>query len=233
MATFALVHGAWHGAWCWERLVPELESRGHRTVAMDLPSDDPEATFETYADVIAESLDEADAGHDTILVGHSMAGPTIPLVPERHTVRRLVYLCAVVPNPGVSVAQQLAEEDILDHAYMEIRGELVSNGFTRWADAAKARQFMYADCDAPDVEAAIQRLRPQAQSPYTVPCPLTEFPGVPATYIACRDDRLVRSEWSKRVVEKRLDAEFIELPGGHSPFLSRPGDVAAVLEDLA
>src|SRR4051812_12554679 len=104
MATFALVHGAWHGKWCWERLLPGLESRGHRAIAMDLPSDDPDATFETYADVVAEHL-AAEGEDGAILVGHSMAGPTIPLVPQRHGVRRLVYLCAVVPNPGMSVAQ--------------------------------------------------------------------------------------------------------------------------------
>ncbi len=232
MATFALVHGAWHGAWCWERLIPKLESRGHRAVAMDLPSDDPDATFETYADVVAECLDAA-AGEDAILVGHSMAGPAIPLVPERHPVRRLVYLCAVVPSPGFSVAQQLADEDILDRGFMEIRSELVSNGFTRWADGAKARQFMYADCDASDVEEAIQRLRPQAQSPYAAPCPLTKFPDVHSTYIGCSDDRLVRPEWSKRVADQRLGAEFIELPGSHSPFLSRADDLASLLVGLA
>ena len=231
MATFALAHGAWHGQWCWERLLPELEDRGHRAVTMDLPSDDPAATFETYADVVAGHLAAVDG--DVILVGHSMAGPTIPLVPERHPVRRLVYLCAVAPNPGVTVAQQLADEDILSHAYMEIRGELLADGFTRWADPKKAHQFMYADCDPADAEAAIRRLRPQAVAPYAVPCSLDEFPDVPATYIACRDDRLVRREWSKWVAEDRLGAEFIDFPGGHSPFLSRPSELASVLDALA
>ena len=47
MTTFALVHGAWHGAWCWDRLIPELENRGHSVIAMDLPSDDPAATLMT------------------------------------------------------------------------------------------------------------------------------------------------------------------------------------------
>jgi pimeloyl-ACP methyl ester carboxylesterase len=232
VATFALVHGAWHGKWCWERLVPELESRGHHTIVMDLPSDDPDATFEEYADVVADHL-SADAGEEPILVGHSMAGPTIPLVPERHAVRRLVYLCAVVPNPGVSVAQQLADEDILDHGYMDIRGELVAEGFSRWADPAKARHFMYADCDDADAEAALQRLRPQALAPYPMPCSLTAFPDVPSTYVGCRADGLVRPEWSRRAAERRLGAEFIELPGGHSPFLSRPGDLASTLDALA
>jgi len=43
MATFGLVHGSWHGGWCWERLIPELEARGHRAVAVDLPAEDPAA----------------------------------------------------------------------------------------------------------------------------------------------------------------------------------------------
>lgn len=91
---------------------------------------------------------------------------------------------------------------------------------------------MYADCDPADAEAAIQRLRPQAVTPYAVPCPLAEFPDVPSTYIGCRDDALVRPEWSRSAAQ-RLGAEFIELPGSHSPFLSRPSDLATVLDALA
>ena len=49
MATFGLVHGSWHGAWCWERLVPELEARGHRAVAVDLPAEDPAAGLTRHA----------------------------------------------------------------------------------------------------------------------------------------------------------------------------------------
>lgn len=60
MTTFALVHGAWHGAWCWQRLTPELEERGHHVIAVDLPCDDPEAAFEDYADVAAQALPHMD-----------------------------------------------------------------------------------------------------------------------------------------------------------------------------
>ena len=76
MSTFMLIHGAWHGAWCWERLVPELESLGHRTLTVDLPSDDPTATFETYADHAVEAMSTED--DQVVLVGHSMAGMSIP-----------------------------------------------------------------------------------------------------------------------------------------------------------
>jgi pimeloyl-ACP methyl ester carboxylesterase len=56
MTTFALVHGAWHGAWCWEQLTP-LQRAGHDVVTMDLPSEDGAATFDTYADVVCAALD--------------------------------------------------------------------------------------------------------------------------------------------------------------------------------
>jgi pimeloyl-ACP methyl ester carboxylesterase len=60
MATFALVHGAWHGGWCWDLLVDELEKRGHRSVAPDLPGDDPSATWDTYAGVVTDALSGVD-----------------------------------------------------------------------------------------------------------------------------------------------------------------------------
>src|SRR5215207_1744744 len=106
-----LVHGAWHGAWCWERLVPELDALGHRTLTVDLPSDDPAATFETYADHVIEAMSSED--HEVIVVGHSMAGMTIPLVAARRPVRRLVFLCALIPAPGSSLVEQLSESDVL------------------------------------------------------------------------------------------------------------------------
>lgn len=73
--TFGLVHGAWHGAWCWDRLTSELEARGHRAVAVELPASDPRAGLTSYAEVIAESL--GDAG-DVVLVGHSLGSDLDP-----------------------------------------------------------------------------------------------------------------------------------------------------------
>ena len=89
---FALVHGAWHGAWAWDALIPELEARGHRVVAPDLPCDNVDAGTAEYAGVVIEALDGSD---DAIVVGHSLGGMTIPLVPARMH----VYLCAYVPQP--------------------------------------------------------------------------------------------------------------------------------------
>ena len=98
VTTFGLVHGAWHGAWCWELLVPELEGRGHRAVAVDLPGDDPAAGCAEYATVVCDRLRAEDS--DVVLVGHSLGGLTIPLVAAERPVQALVFLCALIPVPG-------------------------------------------------------------------------------------------------------------------------------------
>jgi len=108
MTTFALVHGGWHGAECWNALSPFLRDGGHNVIAMDLPCEDPTANFSDCADVVCDSLRGCD--DDLVLVGHSMGGQTIPLVAARRPVQHLVYLCGLVPNVGLSLAEQLAEE---------------------------------------------------------------------------------------------------------------------------
>ena len=187
--TFVLVHGAWAGAWCWERVAPELEARGHRVVAVDLPCEDPAATFETYADVVVRALDSV-GGEQRVVVGHSLGGLTIPLVAARRPVRRLVYLCAFVPIPGCSFAEQLGmEPDTLLPEYSVGVSEPDQAGRARWVDEGIARSVLFADCTAEDAKAAFERLRPQAATPYAEPCRLREFPLIPTTYIVCSEDR--------------------------------------------
>ena len=77
-----LVHGGGHGAWCWERLTPELEALGHRVIAMDLPIEDSAATFDDYANIVCAATQDV-AGADLILVGHSIGGQTVPVVAAR------------------------------------------------------------------------------------------------------------------------------------------------------
>ena len=233
MTTFALVHGAWAGAWCWERVAPELEARGHRVVAIDLPCDDPTATFETYADVVVRALD-SDGGEESVVVGHSLGGLTIPLVAARRRVRRLVYLCAFVPIPGCSFAEQLGmEPDTLLPEYSVGVSEPDEAGRARWVDEGIARSVLFADATAEDAKAAFERLRPQAATPYAEPCRLREFPLIPTTYIVCREDRIANPDRSRRVARERLEAELVELPGSHTPFISRPRELGELLHRQA
>jgi pimeloyl-ACP methyl ester carboxylesterase len=231
MTTFALVHGGWHGAWCWERLTPLLLQAGHGVVTMDLPSEDGAATFDAYADVVCAALTGCD--DDVVLVGHSLGGNTVPLVAARRPVRHLVYLCAMVPDIGRSVFDQLGDEmEMLNPAYQE--GLSVPDEQLRqvWIDHDIARAMFYGDCDELAAKAELDRLRPQSAYPALQPFQLAEFASVPTTYVVCSEDQILRPEWSRQTAD-RLGAELIELPGDHSPFYSRPSVLADVLLGLA
>ena len=92
--------------------------------------------------------------------------------------------------------------------------------------------MFYADCADATVAAAIDQLRPQSGYPFAVPCSLTEHPSVRSTSVVCSDDRVVNPEWSKRMA-RDIGADIVELPGSHSPFLSRPEALADVLLRVA
>lgn len=218
MATFCLVHGAWHGAWCWEPLVGELDALGHEGVAVELPSHDPAAGLADYAAVAAPAAREAD-----VVVGHSLGGLTIPLVPAR----RLVYLCALLPEPGRSLADQLqAEPRMMFDPPGRSRDDL-NRSF--WIDRDDAIETLYHDLDRDEAERVVSLLRPQGRRPSIEAWPLDRLPGVPSAYVLCRDDRLVAPEWSRRAARERLGVEARELPGGHSPMLARPAELARLL----
>ncbi len=232
MSTFALVHGAWHGAWCWERLTPELEALGHRVITMDLPITDPSASYDDYADTVCAALASSRAD-DVILVGHSMGGLTVPLVAAQRPIKRLVYLCALVPIPGQPFTQQMRDdEEMLNPDYPKGLGQKDSDGRRSWVDDELAAFHLFGDCDDDTASAAVTRLLPQATYPYGVPCSLTAFPDVDCTYVVCGEDRIVNPEWSRRTARDRLGADIVELPGSHSPFLSRPKALAEVLAGL-
>jgi pimeloyl-ACP methyl ester carboxylesterase len=230
VTTFALVHGAWHDAWCWNRLTPELEALGHEVVAMDLPCDDVQATFETYADIVVSAVEGA--GDDLVVVGHSLGGHTIPLVAARRPARHQVFLCALIPEPGRSLFDQLTSGDGMLVAGYEkgLSGDAQS---TSWVDDELAVERMYADCSADDAREALAHLRPQSLGSYTAPFALDAIPDTERSYIVCGDDRLVDPVWSRDAARERLGVEAVELPGSHSPFLSRPKDLARLLHALA
>lgn len=229
MSTFVLVHGAWHGAWCWERLVPELQSRGHRAVAMDLPCDQLNAGLEQYADTVVSA--SAGIVDPVVVVGHSFAGMTIPLIPERRPVERLIFLNALIPQPNTLFADMVAADPFMVPGQPFATTD-ESEGWSYWEDFDAARTSMYHDCSPEDAAWAFARLRRQSPRGSQVPHPLNRWPDVPSSYVLCTEDRLIDPVWSRRAARQRLDTEAIELPGSHSPFLSQAVRLAEVLDAL-
>jgi len=224
MATFTLVHGAWHGAWCWERLGPELRARGHEAVAMDLPIDVPGRGLADYARVVEAAMPD----DDTILVGHSLGATVIPLVAAARAVQRLVFLCPVLRRPGRSLAEQAPLDADVTSWDMGSGRDFFDDESSAWQAEAAIAAF-YQDCDEKTASWAASRLRRQYWAYWEEPNPLTTWPEADYQAVICRDDRLVGLEWARRTLPAELGVTPVELPGGHSPFLSRPAELADVL----
>jgi pimeloyl-ACP methyl ester carboxylesterase len=225
VSVFALIHGAWQAGWLWDAVVPELEARGHRAVAPDLPSDDPSADLNDYGRVVSEAIGAP--GEDVISVGHSFGGLTAPLIPAK----RIVFVCAHLPQPGRSLAETAAEEKpTTDNSH---DGRTVDDhDRDYWFDRELAIRDLYNECDRATAEAAADRLRPQALTPRRQHSPLTSWPDVPCHYILGTNERMVRPDWSRDAAD-RIGATLHELDSDHTPMLSRPGDLAALLASLA
>jgi pimeloyl-ACP methyl ester carboxylesterase len=215
VTTFALVHGGAHGAWCWERVVAELERRGHAAVAVDLPCEDDGAGAAAYAETVLEALPD----EPVVLVGHSLGGLTVPLVAAGRPARRMIFVSALLPVPGKSFRDQQQEEEIM---YPYVGGK------------EGLRERFYDGCSAEDADRAMGLLRRQSETPFVETTPLRAWPDVPSSSIVCGADRAVIPAWSVRAARERLGTEPVVLAeSDHSPFLGRPAELTDLLVRLA
>jgi len=225
----ALVHGSYHGAWCWDLLRPELERLGHRVITMDLPISDPTLGAADYARTVESVLEP---GSEPVLVGHSMAGLVIPLVAANRPIRRLIFLGAFLPSPGRSANDQRATEPI-DGRVAPTTSEWIDIGENVWMVGPKtATELFFPDATPAVARWATQRLRPQSYRVLTETTPLEAWPDVESRSIVCRDDRAINPACVRAAARERLGVEAAEISGGHSPFLTRPVELALAIDQL-
>jgi pimeloyl-ACP methyl ester carboxylesterase len=225
----ALVHGSYHGAWCWDLLRPELERLGHRVTAIDLPISDPTLGAAEYARTVEDALEPGTA---PVLVGHSMAGLVVPLVAAERPIRRLIFLAAFLPSPGRSANDQRTSEPI-DGRIQPTTAEWIDLGEDVWMVGPKtATELFFPDATPAVARWATQRLRPQSYRVFTEVTPLTAWPDVESRSIVCRDDRAINPAWLRAASRDRLGVEPVDISGGHSPFLTRPVELALALDQL-
>ena len=222
MASFCLIHGAWHDALCWEPLARCLQARGHDVVAPDLPLDDPQAGFEERARPGIEALDGA--SDPVVVVGHSMGSAYATLVAVARPGSLLVHLCprlgGLEPPPGAPPTFREGFPFPPDR----------EDGTSVWeADAAIAA--MYPRLPLETARALVQRLRPMAPPPGEYPLP--GYPDMPTELIYAVDDEFFEPAWERFMACELIGVEPIEIRGGHFPMLEDPDALADLLDRLA
>ena len=218
MATFVLIPGAGGQAAYWNRLIPELETRGHRVVAVDIEENDPSMDLDGFAAAVEAAMGDY---ADVIAVAQSLGGFTAPMI--RKPVQMIVLLNAMIPRSGESPN--------------EWWGNTGSGSARREADLAAGRDpefdfdrhFLH---DLPD-DARADLLSADAREPSAAamaqPCVFTRWPAAPTKVLIGRDDRFFPAEFQRRVAKDRLGLAADEIPGGHLIALSNPSGLADML----
>jgi pimeloyl-ACP methyl ester carboxylesterase len=222
MATFCLIHGAWHDASGWADVMPLLEARGHDAVAPDLPLHDPTAGFEERARPALEAL--SSAADPVVVVGHSMGSAYATLVAVARPGSLLVHLCPRLggfePPPGAPDPFREGFPFPADR----------TDGTSVWESEA-AVAAMYPRLPAETAAALAQRLRPMAQPPDEYP--LSDYPEIPTVLVYAADDEFFEPAWERFMARELLGIEPIEISGGHFPMVENPKALATLLDRLA
>jgi pimeloyl-ACP methyl ester carboxylesterase len=236
---FVLIHGGFHGAWCFERTIVELERLGHQAVAVDLPGhgerqgETEPTTFAGRLDAVVPVLRPGD-----VLVGHSGGGYDATLVADAAPamLSHVVYLAAGLPREGRTIPEAMALREDGTAGDYDVAGMLqhlqfAEDGAMTFADLDGARELFYHDCNEATARWAFDRLCPERggeTSTKAVSVPNYWAADLPRSYIRCRQDR-AKPRWLSDLVAKRLGVEALTIDASHSPFLSRPAELAELL----
>ncbi len=238
MATIILIHGAWHGAWCWNKVSERLRDLGHVPLALDLPGhgDNPKPlsamTIDRYAAYVCAVLEEMDG--PALLAGHSMGGMVISqaaeAMPDR--VQGLAYICAVLLGNG---------ETLQDAEYADPDSRLAGNiGFTPdgsevTLNSEAITELFYHDCPTEDAARAASLLCRQSAAPFATALHTSaeNYGRIPRYYVECRNDRVLTPSLQKRMYTHTPCEQVFPLDCGHSPFFAMPDELTAILDKIA
>ena len=214
--TLLLVHGVWHGSWCWEALTPVLRADGWTTRTVDLPSAGERAGVQDDARVVLEEL----AGIDgpVAVVAHSYGGvPVTQAVAEASGVSHVVYLAAYQLDIGESLL-----------GYHGAPAPSEPDGFQ--AVPGRPVPLFYADVPTADAEAAAARLVPQSTRSFSDTLTSAGWHTVPSAYVVCEQDEALPPRIQEELAAR--SGAVHRIASGHSPFLSMPRELARLLSGI-
>ena len=221
MTTFAFVHGAGDAGWYWHLAEAELRARGHRTLAPDLPCDNPAASLDDY---VAAVVTAAGQDRDLVLVGQSYGAYTATLAASRLPARLLVLLAGMIPAPGETPGQWWDNTGYRQAAQAQAR---LDGGKTSHDDPLVS---FYNGVPRPLAEEAQRRGgRGESSVVWDTAWPLEAWPDIPTRFIVGQEDRFFPAGFMRRLARERLGLAADELPGGHCAALSHPAELAGLL----
>ena len=238
MSRFVLIHGSWHGAWCWHRVVTRLRALGHEVFAPDLPGHGRDWTRPagiSLDDCVARVLGHLEAtAPPAIVVAHSRGGIVLSTLAERHPERvaAAVYLAAVMPADGQTVF------DLLPDAGDSLLPPAMYGDDARTWDMLRDDAYvpaLYADCSDDDIELCRQLLTPEPLAPSLTPLSLSagRYGRVRKVYIELTEDRAVPLAWQRRMQANGPCADVRAIAASHSAYFSQPDALACELHDIA
>ncbi len=242
MANFVLVHGAWHGGWCWQRVTSALQAKGHRVHALTLTGLgerahllSPAITLDTHIDDVISAI-EVEELHDVILAVHSYAGMIGTAVADRlgKHLKHLVYVDAVVPKPGESWSSTQS-------AAVQQQRLSAAQASTRFSfPPPDPEVFGLKDADHAWVK---RRQTPHPGNTYQAPLDfdVKRVAAIPRTFVNCTQPALGTIEPSRlRVKDAKFwdgawlpNSNIVEIKTGHDPMISEPAALAKILLDCA
>ena len=239
MSTYVLIHGSWHGAWCWYKIIPRLQAAGHTVLVPDMPSHGRDrtspggVTMQDYVRTITDILDAA--AEPVVLVVHSRNGIVVAQAAEARPekIRTLVYLASYLPPIGntAPLAQSRGEGGWArdPDSLLWARQSVDVNREQGWDMLRREafREALYADCSEEDVALSYALLTPEPRgerSPTETPIRTTpeNFGRIPRVYIELTQDRAVSWPAQRRMYEATPCKRVLTVHASHSAYFSQP-----------
>jgi pimeloyl-ACP methyl ester carboxylesterase len=232
-----LIHGAGYDSGCWHKVVPLLEASGFKSLTPDMPgygtngSPSADTNLEVYVDAVVSAVNSVPGR--VMLVGHSLGGIFISQAAERipDKIASLTYVCAFMLKDGesrIAVVAQDPDSTASKHRIPAGDGlsTITREGFVN---------SLCNDCSPQDVEYLFNRLKPQPMKPLGTPIKLSEanYGRIPRFYVKCTLDRAVTPAFQDKMIASSPVKQVIELEASHSPFVSKPEELAAALQRIA
>jgi pimeloyl-ACP methyl ester carboxylesterase len=217
--TIVFVHGAWHGSWAWDAVIRELPDLATRTVALSSSGHDPATLGDMYADAAAIRETVTAIEGPVLVVAHSYGGvPMTEGLAGLAQVSRLVFLASFQLGVGDSLLGSTGGRHGDWWDVHEAEG---------YVDALRPAEVFFGDVDEATARAAAARLGHQSLPAFTQPLTRAAWHTIPSTYVVCEKDVAIPPPAQEAMAQRA--GQVLRLPTSHSPFLSRPADVASIL----